>query len=148
MKPFTLLDQVIGVLGDLAERHGFEIDVDGDAVGAGAGAGAGYAVVTLDNDMFTISVTRDRGEEAVYVLCKVRPRPRAHLRRYHVGALAAFIRRERDPYPLRDFYADAADLLRHEGRILTPKLLNSEELRRWRVEASRRQFGQKPRRSK
>lgn len=146
MKHLTFFDQVVDTLGDFAQRHDFTITVNGEVDNP-----RGITVI-LENDSFIVSATRERtfirDEETIYVHCKMRPRPRAHLRQYAVGDLSAFIEGKLDPYPVRDFSADAKDLLQYEDQCLNVDLLNSEELRVWRVDASRRQFGQRPIRRK
>jgi len=137
MLHISLFDQVVDSLGDLAKQHGLAISVRGDLDDPRG------AAVDLENDTFIISATRERDEETIWVHCKVRPRPRAHLRTYYMGALAAFIEGRTDPYSLRSFADDAADLLRHEKKILSDDFLNAEDLRSWLNDASRRRYGPK-----
>jgi hypothetical protein len=136
-KQVIFFKQVVDKLGDLAKQRGFTITARDDLNDSRGTA------VDLENDQFIISAIRERDEENVWVHCKVRTRPRAHLRTYSIGDLAAFLQRKSDPYPLRSFSADAVDLIRYENQCLSVDLLNSEELRKWRVDASRRQFGVK-----
>lgn len=137
MRHTALYDKVIAALGDLAKEQGFHINVRGDLDET-----RGVAI-DLENDQFIISVTRNYDEEEIWVHCKVRPRPRAHLRTYAVGSLSAYIQGRSDPYPLRNFMADCKDLLQYKDQFLDSSFLNSEELRAWKVDASRRHFGQK-----
>ena len=146
MSQSTFYNQVTGTLGNFAKRHGFSIAVSDDLEDP-----MGVSII-LENDRFIVSAMRERtlmgNEENIWIHRKVRPKPRAPFREYSVGDLSAFIQGETDPYPLRVFADDAKDLLRFEDQCLCVDLLNSENLRIWRVDASRRQFGQKPIRRK
>ena len=128
-RPFA--DRVTSKLGDLAERHSMSIRCEGTP-----GTQNGE-LVYLENDSLAIVASNERSEESISICCKVRPRPRAHLRHYSIGSLCAFLDGETKPHPLRDFSQDADDLLRLEDECLCIDTLNSEDLSEWELEASR-----------
>lgn len=142
MRHTALFDQVCKILGDFAKRHGFIISVRGDLDEPRG------VTIDLENDQLIISVNRERDEESILIHCKVRPRPRAHRRTYSIGALSAFVQGRSEPFPLRSFSDDAKDRIHYENEFLNVELLNSEKLRLWELNASRRRWGQKPKTTK
>lgn len=128
-RPFA--ERVIRTLGELAERHSLSIRCEGTP-----GTQNGE-LVYLENDRLAIVASNERSEESISISCKVRPRPRAHLRSYSLGSLCAFLDGKSSPHPLRDFAQDADDLLRFEHECLSIDTLNSEELHDWQLTASR-----------
>ncbi|MEM9282063.1 MAG: hypothetical protein AAGA96_09565 [Verrucomicrobiota bacterium] len=131
--PFA--ERVTKKLSDLASRHSLSIRCEGTP-----GTQNGE-VVYFENDSFSIVASNERSEESIHVYCKIRPRPRAHLRNYSIGSLSAFLDGKTKPHPLRDFTRDADDLIRLENECLSVETLNSEELRDWEKAASRAFWG-------
>jgi hypothetical protein len=105
----------------------------------------GEEAVELHSDEFIVLIHRDRGRnEWVEVGTKVRPRPRAPLRSYLLSRLIDY-RDGSEPNQKSRLEAEARWLDEHEEEILDSSLINSEQLRLWDIDATRVQFGQKPR---
>src|SRR5579871_3254006 len=103
----------------------------------------GEEAVRLDSDEFSVLVMRDRGgNEWIEVGSKIRPKPRAPLRRYLLCRLTGYLFGA-DPQAPCDLEAESRWLVDHEEEILDSALINSEGLRLWNVDAARVQFGGK-----
>jgi hypothetical protein len=132
MSESPFVDQVCQKLGDLADRQAMSIRCEGTP-----GTQNGEAVY-FENGNFVIVASNERSEESVLVQCRVRLHPKAQLRSYSIGSLAAFLDGESKPHPLRDFERDADDLLRLEAECLSIETVNSESLYKWELDASRK----------
>src|SRR3954470_23754047 len=127
-----LVEQVRRVLGGFLEDHGFDVAAGDDQ------ANPFGAWARLESEEFVIGVVRDRGQEWFTVGSKVRPKPRAPRRHWPLGHIVAYLDGAAGPYPVSGLELEAGWLVRRAGEILDSTLLNSEGLRRWSVEASRR----------
>ena len=102
---------------------------------------------SADTDEFTIEIERDRGGHIrIYVGSKVRRKPRAHMRGpWSLSHLRGYLDGNAEHFR----YTDVDDQIRwlHDNiqSLLDTSFLNSDELNKWAVRASRRLFGQAPR---
>ena len=133
----SLFDRVRHLLGPLIEQRGFSITTVGDQTSSFG------ACVHLRTSEFLVDVVRDRGQESITVGTTVRPKPRAPLRSSTLAHLVAFLDGQTDPYPVSDLETEARWLTERADQILDSSVINSEELRKWKVRASRRQWGQR-----
>lgn len=121
-------------LGPLVSRHGLvfgESDI----------SAMGEWYVVLENDQFTILVSRDRGgHESIEIGAKERPRPRAHKRQWSLSHLRGFLEGGKDHYPFKNLADQVAWLEENEEKLLDVSLLNSDEMNKWAVKASQRLF--------
>jgi hypothetical protein len=140
MPCFSLIERVARLLGPFTTDHGFSVPTGDNQANSSRGW------VRLVSDEFLVDILLDRGEEWIEVGTKIRPGPRKPLRRWPLGHVVAYLDGAADPYPISDLENETGWLARRADEILDSKLINSEELRRWAVRASRRSFGQKPRR--
>ena len=138
MPSVSLVERVRRLLGEFIADHGFVVTAGDDQTNP-FGAWA-----RLETDEFVIGVVRDRGQEWFTAGSKVRPYPRAPRRHWPLGHVVAYLDGAADPYPISELEIEAGWLVRRAGEILDSRLLNSEGLRRWSVNVSRRGFGQKP----
>lgn len=132
----SLIEEAQRLLGPLFSSDRFCVSTSDDQTSGWA------AVVRLDAADVQVMVVRERGIEWVEVCCKVRPGPRRQLRSYSIGSLSAFVAGEHASFPAGDLASDAERLLQHEALFLSPAFLNSEDLHRWRVRDSQRQFAE------
>jgi hypothetical protein len=134
-----LVERVRRFLGSFVTDRGYSVTAGDDQTNSFG------AWVRLASDEFVACVIRDRGQEWITVGTKVRPKPRAPLRWWPLGHLVAYLDGAVDPYPLSSLEIEAEWLTRRSGEILDSTLINSEELNQWAAKASRRHFGQTPR---
>lgn len=100
--------------------------------------------VTLENNEFTIVVSRDRGGyEAIEIGAKERPRPRSQKRQWSLSHLKGFLEKRTNHYPFKNLEDQIAWLEENEEKLLDATLLNSDELNEWAVKASQRLFRQR-----
>lgn len=137
MKPERLLNILTTLeqlLGPFVSRHSLvfgESDINA----------MGEWYVVLENDQFTILVTRDRGNhESIEIGSKVRPRPRAHKRQWSLSHLRGFLEGGKDHYSFKNLADQVAWLGENEEKLLDVSLLNSDEMNKWAVKASQRLF--------
>ena len=131
-EPFV--ERVNRSLDPFAADRGFSVTGTDDR-----GALAGW--VRLESATLVIDVIRDRGVEWIEVAAKERPRPRARRRPWPLGHVVAYLDGEAEPYPVSGLEIEAGWLTRRAAEILDPTLLNSDDLNRWAVKASRRRSG-------
>ena len=98
-----------------------------------------------ENDEFTVTVDQHRSGDAfaISVGSKSRPKPRAHMRgpwtlSHHRG----FLDGNADHYLFSDSDAQTRWLKDNLDAILSTDFLNSDDLNKWAVKASRRMFHQ------
>ena len=130
----SLLSFVNHQLGNFIVRHNF-------VVGNEEKGSMGEASLRLDNPEFWIEIIRDRGGYAdIAIGCKIRPRPRAHLRWWPLGHFRGYLEDHKDHYIFSGLEDQARWLEEHEKRLLDSSLLYSQELHRWAVNTSRRRW--------
>lgn len=99
---------------------------------------------TMESPDFIVTVSQDRSGElpAICFGSKIRRRPRAQMRGpWSLGHLRGFIEGGPDHY----LFGNATEMFEWLGNnldsLLDEALLNSDELNKWAVKASRRMFG-------
>jgi hypothetical protein len=135
----ALIDRVQPLTDWLVRDFGYQLTADGDQHSTWG------ASVELRSAEFVVTVGWDRGHESITVGTTVRPGPRKPLRWWPLVHVVGFLDRRVDPYRLVGLDTEVGWLRDRRGEVLSVPVLNSEELRRWAVRASRRLFGQRPR---
>ncbi len=101
---------------------------------------------SADTDEFTLEIQRDRGGHIdICVGSKVRRKPRAHLRGpWSLSHLRGYLDGNADHFIFTDVDDQIHWLQDNVQSLLHTSVLNSDELNKWVVKASRRLFGQDP----
>ncbi len=135
----ALIDRVRPLADWLVHDFGYEVTADGDqhsTLGAS---------VELRSAEFVVTVVRDRGQEWITVGTTVRRGPRKPLRWWPLGHVVAFLDGRADVYGVVGLDTEMRWLRERWDEVVSAPVLNSEELRRWALQASRRLFGQRHR---
>jgi hypothetical protein len=135
----ALIDRVRPLADWLVRDFGLQLTADGDQCSTWG------ASVALRSAEFVVTVVRDRGQEWINVGTTVRPGPRKPLPWWPLGHLVAYLDGRQDPFGLVGLDTEMGWLWDRRDEVLDVSLINSEDLWRWAVRASRRRFGQRPR---
>lgn len=138
-QPQPLVDLARPLTDWLVRDYGCGLTAEGDQRSSWG------AIVELRSAEFIVTIQRDRGQEWIRVGATERPGPRKPRRSSSLGHLVAFLDGEPDAYGIFGLDVEMGWLRDRRDEILNVATLNSEELRRWKVRASRRLFGQEPR---
>ncbi len=136
----ALIDRVRPLADWLVRDFGYQVKADSDQYCIWGGAS-----VELRSAEFVVIIGRDRGQEWITVGTTVRPGPRQTLRWWPLGHVVGFLDGRAYPYGLVGLDTEMGWLRDRWDEVLSVPVINSEELRRWAVRASRRLFGQRPR---
>jgi len=100
--------------------------------------------VYFENADFILGVSQDRsGFTSIELGSRKRIRPRAHMRGpWSMSHLRGFLEGSKDHYKFTDIDSEALWLENNQDQLFDIKLLNSDKLNQWSVEASRRLFGE------
>lgn len=131
----ALIDRVRPLADWLVLEFGYQLTSEGDQ------SNSWCASVELRSMEFIITIGRDRGQEWITVGTTVRPGPRKPLRWWPLAHVVAFLDGRPEPYGIVGLDTEMSWLRDRRGEVLSVPLINSEELRRWVVRASRRLFG-------
>jgi len=104
--------------------------------------------VYFESPEFILGVSQDRGGFLSIALgSKMRLRPRAHMRGpWSMSHLKGYLEGSKDHYKFSNIEAEALWLESNESQLFDSAFLNSDELNIWAVKASRRLFGEDPKR--
>jgi hypothetical protein len=104
--------------------------------------------VRYENKEFLLDVWQDRsGYLGIELGSKIRRRPRAHMRGpWSMSHLRGYLDKGNDYYIFGSPEEEASWLDKNDNKLFNSSFLNSDELSKWAVKASRRQFGQDPKR--
>ena len=101
--------------------------------------------VYFENTEFIVGIGQDRsGHADIELGSKLRRKPRAHMRGpWSMSHLRGFIDGCRDHYMFTTLDEEASWFENNDKLLFDSSFLNSDELNKWAVKASRRLFGQK-----
>jgi len=101
-----------------------------------------------ENAEFIVQVSQDRSGDVVSICLgsKLRRRPRAHLRGpWSLGHLRGYLDEMANHFIFDQVNDQLVWFEQNVDRLLDSTMLNSDELNKWAVNASRQMFGQKTR---
>lgn len=102
--------------------------------------------IYYESSEFILDISRDRSERVSISLgSKIRRKPRAQLRGpWSMSHLKGYLDGGQDHYLFESTEEEIHWLEKNEPQLFDSSFLNSDELNKWAVKASRRLFGQDP----